>query len=111
MSKFSEKVFRGEKPTDEEWADHLIEAHSIAPSMTPHAFANYKSKDGISSYEFLAKAVTDIEGPGPTILDLACGDGYLIQFVLPKIGDEGSVIGIDMSEAELAVAKKTYTNS
>ena len=40
--------------------------------------------------------------------NLACGDGYLFQFLLPTLGPRGNVVGVDMSDGELAVAKANY---
>jgi hypothetical protein len=46
MSDFSKKLLSGQLPTDADWMEHLIEAHKIAPSMTPQAFAPHKTKEG-----------------------------------------------------------------
>jgi SAM-dependent methyltransferase len=108
MSTFSKKLNAGQIPTDSEWEEHLIEAHKIAPSMTPYAFAPHKTKEGKNSYELLADKLSNKDS---TILDLACGDGHLIQYLLPKLGPEGRIYGADMSSGELDVAKKTYKDS
>ncbi len=110
MSKFAEKIMTGTLPTDDDWTEHIIEAHKTAPSMTPHAFAAYRTKSNLSSYEILAKQLDVLNKPDAKVLDLACGDGYLAQFILPKLNDHGSYIGIDMSDAELAIAKKNYSD-
>lgn len=107
MSKFAEKIFRGEKPTDNDWNEHLKEAHKIAPSMTPLSFAPYKTCQGLNSYEILAQALNYIPNRNLSILDLACGDGHLTSYLLPKIGKEGQVLGVDMSMGELEVAINT----
>ncbi|MBI3543204.1 MAG: methyltransferase domain-containing protein, partial [Deltaproteobacteria bacterium] len=108
MSKFSEKILRGEVPADHEWAEHLIEAHKEAPSMTPNAFAPYRTAEGITSYELLARTLDGLAArPDATVLDLACGDGYLVPFILEHAGPRASVVGVDMSEGELAVARAT----
>jgi SAM-dependent methyltransferase len=107
-SQFGKKIFRGETPNDEDWNQYLVEAHQQAPSMTPAAFAPYKTALGLTSYEILAENANRIDHQPTTILDLACGDGYLLQFLLPKLPGSGKLIGIDMSEGELQVAKKNY---
>ena len=43
---------------------------------------------------------------GCTVLDLGCGTGRDAYLVSKLVGHEGSVIGIDMTEEQLAVAKK-----
>ena len=105
MSTFWNKIAQGRVPTDADWADHLVEAHKNAPGMTPRAFAARKTSDGRTSYSILADQIAKIDGDA-TVLDLACGDGYLAQFLLPRLGTAGKLLGIDMSEAELDVARR-----
>jgi SAM-dependent methyltransferase len=107
MSKFSEKLLQGLATTDEDWSEHLIEAHKTAPSMTPHAFAPYRTSEGLNSYEILARSIV-APASDVSVLDLACGDGYLLQFLLPRISPSSRVFGVDMSEGELAVARRSY---
>lgn len=110
MSRFSEKVLKGEKPTEEDWAHHLMEAHHQAPSMTPRAYALYRTPEGITSYERLAQVIDHEGKKDAVVLDLACGDGYLIPSILTRLSPQGRVIGIDMSSTELAVAKRFVTD-
>jgi SAM-dependent methyltransferase len=105
MSTFWTKIERGQSPTEADWAEHLIEAHEGAPSMTPRAFAAHKTKDGFTSYEFLARQVSGL-GADIAVVDLACGDGYLAQFLLPRLGAKAKLFGVDMSEAELDAARR-----
>jgi ubiquinone/menaquinone biosynthesis C-methylase UbiE len=109
-STFSEKIMHGQVPTDDEWTAHLIEAHKIAPSMTPHAFAGYRTNDGMTSYELLADELVGLREKNATVLDLACGDGYLFQFIFSRLGSSGNIIGVDMSDAELNIAKRQYAS-
>jgi ubiquinone/menaquinone biosynthesis C-methylase UbiE len=76
--------------------------------MTPAAFALYKTSSGLSSYELLANKIVQAFPRPNTILDLACGDGYLIQYLLPKLNRPGNIMGVDMSEGELQLARKNY---
>ena len=109
MSKYSEKLLRGEIPNEEDWANHLIEAHKNTPSMSPNAFAPYRTIEDKSSYEVLAETLRNPK-EDKVVLDLACGDGYLIPFLLPRLSNDSKVIGVDMSRAELAVATKTIAD-
>ena len=45
-------------------------------------------------------------GPGMTVVDLCCGDGYFTAPMSRIVGDEGRVIGLDMLPAMLAAAKE-----
>ena len=69
MSKYADKIKINQRPSDDDWNQHLIESHKIAPSMTPAAFAAYKTKDGVTSYEILAKSIDGLRGSSSTVLD------------------------------------------
>ena len=44
--------------------------------------------------------------PGQSVLDVACGTGVLSREVAARVGPNGSVIGLDVNEGMLAVAKR-----
>lgn len=44
--------------------------------------------------------------PGHRVLDVACGTGTLAQLLAESAGPEGSVVGIDLSERMLKVARR-----
>ena len=44
--------------------------------------------------------------PGDRVLDAGCGPGFYVSEILERVGGEGSVVGIDASEAMLALAAK-----
>ncbi len=43
---------------------------------------------------------------GMNVLDLGCGTGIMTAWIAEQVGSEGSVLGIDMSEEQLAIAKQ-----
>jgi SAM-dependent methyltransferase len=43
-------------------------------------------------------------GVGDTVLDVGCGTGLCLPLLQPKVGDTGTIIGIDASEQMLQVA-------
>lgn len=45
------------------------------------------------------------------ILDVGCGTGILIPYLLDRISDEGKVIGIDVSERMIEIAKNKYNDN
>lgn len=106
-SAFAEKLLRGELPSAAEWAEHLQQVHGEAPGMTSRAFAAQVDAHGKSSYQVLAETLgpQSLEG---CVVDLACGDGHLIRHLLPRLGPKGRVVGVDMSEGELAVARRAF---
>jgi ubiquinone/menaquinone biosynthesis C-methylase UbiE len=71
--------------------------------MTTAAFAQYRSSSGLNSYELLAGKLSQRAG---TVLDLACGDGFLIPLLFRKGAD--LVIGVDMSDGELTIAREKF---
>ena len=44
--------------------------------------------------------------PGDRVLDVACGTGVLAREVAARVGPNGRVIGLDLNEAMLAVARR-----
>jgi ubiquinone/menaquinone biosynthesis C-methylase UbiE len=79
----------------------LIDFHNQHPGITSHAYQALSATMGgqhyASSYECLAKDVaTDA-----TVLDLACGDGFLLSLLSAH-----TLIGVDMSAGELAAAQQ-----
>jgi ubiquinone/menaquinone biosynthesis C-methylase UbiE len=45
-------------------------------------------------------------GPGQRVLDVACGTGVLARQAAERVGSTGSVVGADLSDAMLAVARR-----
>lgn len=43
---------------------------------------------------------------GSRVLDLACGTGAVTRAAVPRLGPDGEIIGLDLSEAMLAVARR-----
>jgi SAM-dependent methyltransferase len=44
--------------------------------------------------------------PGERVLDLACGTGIVARRVAPMVGPQGTVVGVDINPAMLAVARR-----
>lgn len=105
MSKYSEKVIKGETTSSREWLEHLKEAHSKSPGMSPKVFNNYRTSDGFTSYELLAKEASYLKGQKPKLLDLACGNGHLLP-MLQKEAPDAELVALDMSESELALLRE-----
>jgi ubiquinone/menaquinone biosynthesis C-methylase UbiE len=55
-----------------------------------------------------AGRVADAAGvqPGQRVLDVACGTGVLARTVADRVGPNGSVVGVDLNEGMLAVARQ-----
>ncbi|MBD5204390.1 MAG: class I SAM-dependent methyltransferase [Bacteroidales bacterium] len=46
--------------------------------------------------------------PGMSILDLGTGTGVLIPYLTERIGADGKIVAIDLSEGMLSIARKKY---
>jgi ubiquinone/menaquinone biosynthesis C-methylase UbiE len=109
-SDYFEKLARGESVTEEDWNRHLLDSHRRAPSQTPEAFGDYESFDGRNSYQRLADVIRSTQPKPKRVLDLACGDGHLIPFCRKLLDPDARILGVDMSEDELSIAKRRHTS-
>jgi ubiquinone/menaquinone biosynthesis C-methylase UbiE len=110
MSEFSDKIRKGALPSDQDWENHLVEAHAREPRMTPEAFAGFRTQEGLNSYEILA-AELPLPPRDLTVIDLACGDGHLIPYLLPRLGSASKIVGVDISLEGLEIARKEIRDS
>ena len=88
-------------------ADDLLHAyHAAHPGATTRTFGRWVVDGGPqSSYDLLADFVAR-EAAGEVALDVACGDGYLLERLLAHPTPPAAVIGVDASEAELKAARR-----
>jgi SAM-dependent methyltransferase len=106
MSDFIRKAYAGEATTTSDWNEYLLEAHKAAPGMTSRLFGTYTNEFGVTSYGMLL-ATLDERCSGPiTLVDLACGDGYLLSLAAARLGQGSELIGVDMSASELEAAER-----
>jgi ubiquinone/menaquinone biosynthesis C-methylase UbiE len=80
-------------------AEYLQEWHRRHPGATATVLAPLADASGRSSYDVLAEAIGQ---GGEPVLDLACGDGHLLEL----LGPGRSCLGTDRSAAELAAARE-----
>lgn len=78
--------------------------HARHPGATARTMRAGRTPEGLSSYEILAQVVPPSPGP-VTVVDLACGDGYLLEILADRCPPGVRLVGIDMSEEELAAAR------
>jgi ubiquinone/menaquinone biosynthesis C-methylase UbiE len=69
--------------------------------------ASYE-KYGAKTFQAYAQPLLDGAGlkPGQHVLDVACGPGILSLMVAPLVGNDGSVMGIDLAPGMVELAKK-----
>lgn len=73
--------------------------HDRHAGRTSQVMARGRDEAGRSSYQLLA----ELAAPGERVLDLGCGDGYLLSLLQER---RAVAIGVDRSEAELALARR-----
>lgn len=84
-----------------------IEVDSSRLEKVPHwSLSEYKS-----SYERLLEGLTEKEKDFSSILDVACGDGPLLEVAISKLSALKNIVGVDMSEEELNLARSCLQDS
>lgn len=81
--------------------DTLAHYHTN-PSQTPAMLEAWRDHQGRTTYQILAERVAAL-GRGTRILDLACGDGFLIEQL--RLRGFVELEGLDSSAEELAAAR------
>jgi ubiquinone/menaquinone biosynthesis C-methylase UbiE len=93
---------------------YLQDFHQREPGATSAAFAHLRAHssaaDYASTYDALVACVPASTTP-LTVLDLACGDGHLLKLLSDRPGPSLKLIGVDMSQGELDVARATLPDS
>ena len=86
-------------------SDEFLQSfHSLHPGVTSKVFAHAKICRGKSSYDLLVDTLPDNRAP-LKVVDLGCGDGFLLELLSKHQSKKLHLIGVDMSEAELQAAR------
>jgi arsenite methyltransferase len=64
----------------------------------------YRRRDHLRRRELVHQALG--AQPGERVLDAGCGPGFYVAELLERVGDEGSVVGVDASDQMLAMTAK-----
>ena len=84
--------------------EHILSIHKNNTGFTENCAQNFKNEFGRSSYQWLAQLIKP--EMHHKVLDLACGNGALLEICDELYGHNISLTGVDMSEDELALASK-----
>ena len=86
----------------------LTDFHDARPGLTSNAFGAlpvmFRGHAFASSYEVLATVVPHASTQ-TTVIDLACGDGFLLELLAMRAQPGMRFTGVDMSVAELELAR------
>lgn len=92
----------------------LAHFHDSRPGLTPKALSalpvTFRGQRYASSYEILASVVPSTS-QSIEVLDLACGDGFLLALLASRAQPHLSLSGVDLSAGELAVAAQRLGHS
>ncbi len=80
----------------------LVERYHVQPGRTVEMLAGFRDAQRRTSYDVLADAVSELPRDA-RVLDLACGDGYLLAQLAAR--GFSHLAGIDRSPEELAAAR------
>lgn len=88
----------------------MSEAGSPVPRawrMSPIPAQRYEEFLGPAIFRPLARVLLDHEPPPPgaTVLDLACGTGFVAREAAPRVGGEGRIVAADISPEMLAIGR------
>jgi ubiquinone/menaquinone biosynthesis C-methylase UbiE len=106
-SAFLDAVLHGRQHTDEEWESYLEAFHSRFPSANG-LFTLMRTYAGFTTYELLANNVA--ESSPKMVLEVACGDGNLMDFLPDLLPQDARVVAVDVSEEELQVARRRFNS-
>ena len=79
----------------------LLNFHAAYPGSTSSMFSECRTASGQSSYDLLADGISFKD----RILDLGCGDGFLLSRLVDLGHQSDHLVGIDISVDELQVAR------
>jgi ubiquinone/menaquinone biosynthesis C-methylase UbiE len=101
-----EIVASGRTNTPQEWMAYFHAFHELLPSAND-LFTMLKTRSNDTSYTVLAKAVST---SARKVLDLACGDGNLIEELLQMLPASTKIYGLDISQAQTALARRRFAD-
>ena len=102
-TEWTDALVRGAAPDPEALRAHLRAVHHDHAGFTESCATLCRDAEGRTTYDWLAEAVDP--GRHRSVLDLACGSGVLLELCHETLPPETRLFGIDMSPAELALAR------
>jgi ubiquinone/menaquinone biosynthesis C-methylase UbiE len=94
----------------ENWNQQLVAFHRAFPGSSK-LFTKLRLPDGETSYDLLASRIHQLAPHARNIVDVGCGDGTLLERIRRLFGPQVQLIGIDLSEADLARARERLPSS
>ena len=108
-SVWTRQIESGKQPSAKDLQEHLSSVHDNNAGFTEAVAWNCRDINGKNSYELLADIID--KNYHSHVLDLACGSGVLLDLCNRRYGAELELIGVDMNDAELQLARKRLSHT
>jgi ubiquinone/menaquinone biosynthesis C-methylase UbiE len=105
VTRYLERLFAGEEPSAGEWNDHLVEFHRTVDDVMFAFTSLLRTPVGETSYEHLARRLSETSPSARAVLDVGSGDGSLLCAIESRFGDAVSLHGVDLSERDVEAAR------
>lgn len=67
---------------------------------------------GFRENHFRKQAIAELSlQPGSTVVEIGCGTGLNFQYLRQEIGDDGKIVGVDLTDAMLEQARQRIRNN
>lgn len=107
-TEFFAAVVGGFEPSASAWYDYLDRFHTAIPSANETLFTNVQTPERRTSYEVLAQAAA--AAGGARVLDVGCGNGYLMRDLIEAFPEKTVFSGIDLCEAEIELGRERFAS-
>ena len=109
VSAWTRQIENGQQPSSADLQDHLAAVHDKNAGFTEAVAWNCRDINGKNSYELLADLVD--QKYHSNVLELACGSGVLLDLCNQRCDGKMTFSGIDISAAELKLARKRLAHT
>jgi ubiquinone/menaquinone biosynthesis C-methylase UbiE len=109
VSAWTRQVEKGQQPSSTDLQNHLAAVHDKNPGFTEAIAWNCRDINGKNSYDLLADIVD--QKYHSNVLELACGSGVLLDLCNQRCDGKMTFSGIDISAAELKLARKRLAHT
>ena len=107
-SSWMKKIYSGKNPNSQDLLDHLDTIHNRYTGFTEKIATSCCDSNGKNSYQLLLDTIDS--NLHKDILDLACGNGVLLEYCYKYFSSNFKLSGVDMNENELELARRRLLN-
>ena len=104
-----QQIKNGQQPTSADLQDHITADHDKNAGINEEVAWNCRDLNGQKSYQILADIVD--QRYHSNVLELACGSGVLLDLCNHRFNTEMVFSGVDISQAELQLARNRLSHT